>query len=124
MRKTKSPQAQQVYRAETLSESDFASLVEKKGKKDARITMNGFISTSRDKGVALDYAKKKRCDKNSKVIIYEITIDPRRPSVSYANIEHISFHPNEKEILFNMGSIFQIDDVVNDLTRPDDIPCS
>ena len=91
-----------------------------KGDKGLQISMNGFISTSRNEKISLEYAsnKLKKCGENDVVIMYEVTIDPKIPSVSYADIAQTSFHPEEEEILFNMGSTFQIDDIVPDRTNP------
>ena len=123
-----------VYRADQLSKDDFQKIeddfkklkpsVETKnstGEESFPISMNGFISTSSDVKVCVNYVKhklKKHGDEYV-MVMYEITIDPKIPSVSYADLHKISFHPDEKEILFNIGSTFQIDDIVPD-PRTDD----
>jgi tetratricopeptide (TPR) repeat protein len=109
-----------VYRADKLSEPDFRIIEQSKEQKDATITINGFISTSRSEAISLEYAAAKLKKRgNDIVIMYEITIDPAIPCSAYADIESISFHPREQEVLFNMGSTFQIDDIVNDSSNPE-----
>ena len=104
-----------VYRADRLSNRDFLILKDSMKEKDAMITINGFISTSRDEKISLEYAEAKLKKKSDDVVImYEITIDPAIPCSSYADIESISFHPREREVLFNIGSTFQIDGIQND----------
>ncbi|CAF0941147.1 unnamed protein product [Rotaria sordida] len=114
-------QKQIVYRADKLSVTDFEIIKQSTTQKDARITINGFISTSRNEKISLEYAadklKKKRA--NDIVIMYEITIDPALPCSAYADIQSISFHPREEEVLFNMGSTFQIDSLGDDPNNPD-----
>ena len=103
-----------VYRADRLSSSDFRILEQSKKQKDAPITINGFISTSKSEKISLEYAKKKLTTPGDDVVImYEITIDPAIPCSAYADIESISFHPREQEVLFTMGSTFQIDGIEN-----------
>jgi len=109
-----------VYRADKLSRPDFSILEESKEQKDATITINGFISTSKSEKISLEYAAGKlKKQGNDVVIMYEITIDPAIQCSAYADIESISFHPREREVLFNMGSTFQIDGIENDQSNPD-----
>ena len=108
-----------VYRADKLNAGDFDMLVQSKEQKDATITINGFISTSRNEKISLEYAEAKLKKRGKDIVImYEITIDPAIPCSAYADIESISFHPREEEVLFNMGSTFQIDDIVDDTSNP------
>jgi Tfp pilus assembly protein PilF len=107
-----------VYRADKLSRPDFNILEQSKEQKDATITINGFISTSKNEGISLEYAAAKLKKQGDDVVImYEITIDPAIACSSYADIECISFHPREEEVLFNMGSTFQIDGIEDDPTN-------
>jgi hypothetical protein len=109
-----------VYRADKLSESDFKIIEKSIEEKDATITINGFISTSKSEVISLEYAAAKLKKRGQDVVImYEITIDPATPCSACADIESISFHPREQEILFNMGSTFQIDGIENDLSNPE-----
>ncbi|CAF1053788.1 unnamed protein product [Rotaria sordida] len=113
-------QKQRVYRADKLSAVDFKTIQESITQKDARIAINGFISTSRNEKISLEYAANKLKKRNEDVVImYEITIDPSIPCSAYADIQSISFHPREEEILFNMGSTFQIDSIEDDQANPE-----
>ena len=116
----KSSQKLIVYRADKLSKPDFSIMEQSKEQKDATITINGFISTSRSEAISLEYAEAKLKKRgNDVVIMYEITIDPSIPCSAYADIESISFHPREQEVLFTMGSTFQIDGIENDPKNPE-----
>ncbi|CAF1087709.1 unnamed protein product [Didymodactylos carnosus] len=85
-----------VYRGDKLSRPDFSITEQSKEQEDATITINGFISTSRDEKISLEYAEAKlRKRGNDVVIMYEITIDPATPCSAFADIESISFHPRE-----------------------------
>ena len=112
---SKSSEKRKLYRADKVSEENFKSMQDSLAQKKASITINGFISTSKNEKISLEYAAGK-LGKGGKyvVIMYEITVDPTIPCSAHADIESISFHPREEEVLFNMGSTFQIDDIQDD----------
>ena len=113
-------QKQLVYRADKLSKGDLDIIKKSIDDKNARISINGFISTSKNEKISLEYAEAKLKKRgNDIVIMYEITIDPAIPCSSYADIQSISFHPREEEVLFNMGSSFQIDSIDPDPSNSD-----
>ncbi|CAF4949745.1 unnamed protein product [Rotaria sp. Silwood1] len=71
--------------------------------------------TNLDEGISLEYANQKlKHGGDFVVVMYEITIDPAIPCSAFADIESISFHPREREVLFSMGSTFRVDDVDKD----------
>ena len=111
---SKVSQKRLVYRADKLSADDFKSMQQSLEQKNASITINGFISTSKSEKISLEYAANKLKSGKDVVIMYEITIDPAIPCSAHADIESISFHPREEEVLFNMGSTFQIDNIGED----------
>jgi hypothetical protein len=107
-----------VYRADKLSRPNFSILEQSKEQKDTTIIINGFVSTSRNEPICLEYAEVKLKKRgNDVVIMYEITIDPTIPCSAYADIESILFHLQERGVLFNMGSILQIDGIKNDPSK-------
>ena len=113
-----------VFRADKISDREFDSikkLIKEKDSEDKTnfkepiIAINGFISTSKDEEISRQYAEKKlKKHGNDVVVLYEITIDPTIPCSAYAEIESISFCLREQEVLFTMGSTFQVVDINDD----------
>ncbi|CAF4925086.1 unnamed protein product [Rotaria sp. Silwood1] len=64
--------------------------------------------TNLDEGISLEYANQKlKHGGDFVVVMYEITIDPAIPCSAFADIESISFHPREREVLFKSKSAQQ-----------------
>ena len=101
---SKSSEKRKLYRADKVSAENFKSMQDSLAQKKASITINGFISTSKNEQISREYAAKK-LEKRGKdvVIMYEITIDPAVPCSAHADIESISFHPREEEIPLQHG---------------------
>ena len=95
-----------VYRGQGVSKMDFEKLEKSQG---GLLAFNSFISTSREKETAMYFAKKASLDKGKVAILFVMTIDPTKISTPFANVEGISYHHNEAEILFSMHSVFRID---------------
>ncbi|CAF3745670.1 unnamed protein product [Rotaria sp. Silwood1] len=80
------------------------------------ISPNGFFSTSKDLDVALIYASDDNDELES--ILFDITIDRAKlkntSKIVVADIEHFSRSPDEKEVLFGIGTICKIDDIFQD----------
>ena len=80
------------------------------------ISMNSFVSTSRNKNVActfLSYVTLPPAETTR--VLFEITIDSkivREISVPFADIKSLSFYRNEEEILLGIGSVFRANNVV------------
>jgi tetratricopeptide (TPR) repeat protein len=79
------------------------------------ISPNGFFSTSEDLNVALIFAG----DDESKSVLFEISIDQTirkaRSVISAAGIERYSRFPDEKEVIFSLGTTFKLNNVFYDL---------
>ncbi|CAF4920495.1 unnamed protein product [Rotaria sp. Silwood1] len=76
------------------------------------LSFNNFLSTSTEKSISLIFANSSRSDSNLVQILFEIEINTRTSSVSFASLDHISFYGNnEKEIFFSMHTIFRIDEI-------------
>ncbi|CAF1156111.1 unnamed protein product [Adineta steineri] len=92
-----------VYRSQLMAHDEFKRLKSSLGQ---FITINGFFSTTLDSNLALLYFDNNTDD--SERILFEIDADPRLNSDKpFANIK--SYGSNkEDEILFMIGSIFQI----------------
>jgi tetratricopeptide (TPR) repeat protein len=97
-----------------MSKEDFEKIKYGSG---ILISTNGFLSTSRDLHVALSYIAGNNNTDNNVSVLFEITADPQLESISFADIEKYSRMKNEKEILFNLGSVFIIIQVQYDSIR-------
>ena len=69
------------------------------------------MSTSSEKEVANSYAESNQDDPNLRGDLFQITVDPSTPSISFSDINDISHYTSEAEILFSMHSIFRVGQV-------------
>lgn len=99
-----------VYRSYLLSNDEFDLFKESVGE---YMSINTFFSTYLDRKDALSYLNDYEYDNNSMIkVLFSINIDSRLIKVKpYANITIHSQTTNEEEILFSLGSIFQIDKI-------------
>ncbi|CAF0977611.1 unnamed protein product [Didymodactylos carnosus] len=78
------------------------------------IYMNTFLSTTTDRDVGLIYAG---ADGNKHPylvsVIFKIEIDTSIISKPFTNINEFSYHKDENEVLFALGSVFKIKSVKN-----------
>ena len=72
------------------------------------ISMNGFFSTSRDAEQANRYATKKSQRSEVVGVILEIDGDITLDKMVFADIARYSAYPEEKEVLFDLATIFKI----------------
>ncbi|CAF1076505.1 unnamed protein product [Didymodactylos carnosus] len=98
-----------LYRADKVNKSSFEKMEQKQ--KGQLITMNGFVSTTTDISIAEGYARNQFVPPGAISVLFEIKYNPKKQCTAFADIEDISFHPEEKEVLFSMGSAFAIDRV-------------
>ncbi|CAF3694075.1 unnamed protein product [Rotaria sp. Silwood1] len=96
-----------VYRGMCISIKDLQRIRDISG--NSLLSTNGFFSTSLMRDIALAYANKKY--DTMKVtfcrVLFEINIDIVNSPVIFADVSHVSKFPDEKEILFDIGTIFQ-----------------
>ena len=74
------------------------------------ITMNGFCSTSRNRDLAVKFAKN---------VLFDIEIDLKKyPGLIFADISSSSQFQEEEEVLFDLVTVFRIEKVIfcNELT--------
>ena len=65
--------------------------------------MNGFCATSRDKQMALQFAQN---------VLFDIEVDPKKhPGLIFADISQTSQFEEEKEVLFDLSTVFRIEKV-------------
>jgi len=82
------------------------------------ISTNGFFSTSRDRTVAEGFLGGAKDTDNFKVVIFEITVDGvNLQNTVFVDIQKHSVpqeRKDEKEVLFNIGSVFKVLSVTYD----------
>ncbi|CAF0782073.1 unnamed protein product [Rotaria sordida] len=81
------------------------------------ISMNSFLSTSKDRDVARMFAESSTDpnDNTHKRILFEIHATTRRIDAKpFAEISHFGSYTDEKEILFMLGSVFKLQNIVYD----------
>lgn len=99
-----------VYRGTKLSVNELNKLQDNKGK---LISMNGFLSTSRHRSPALNFAMTgtKLTDVVSVLFEIECKIQELGESVIFADISKFSAFPNEAEVLFDLGTAFLLESI-------------
>jgi tetratricopeptide (TPR) repeat protein len=82
------------------------------------ISFNGFLSASCDEHIALIFAGVHTVPMRNNLhsLLLEIHIDMSLSDVIAADVSHLSEHPEEQEILFDMGTTFRVDSVTHDPT--------
>ncbi len=102
-----------VYRGLTMSLVNVAQLQANVGN---LVAPNGFLSTSRNREIAMKYARKQGIlgqDDNFCNVLLEIEIGKDvSPSCIFADVAHVSAFPEEREILFSIGTIFRVNEVI------------
>ncbi|CAF2792622.1 unnamed protein product [Rotaria sp. Silwood2] len=94
------------YRSQSISEDEFRGLSNSIGK---LISMSSFFSTTLDAKKALDFVDPAD---DLRQIFFEIDADPRIKGVKpFAEVTAQSAHPEEREVLMSVGSIYRILDV-------------
>jgi tetratricopeptide (TPR) repeat protein len=78
------------------------------------LSMNSFLSTSRNRSIALEFVTDFRRKNNMQPIIFEIKIDPRLRTKAFADINKISYFEEENEVLIMIGALFRIEKVTKD----------
>ncbi|CAF0970745.1 unnamed protein product [Adineta ricciae] len=108
-----------VYRGQShLPVSELSKIRDNKG---GLISTNGFLSTSKLINVALNFIISAENTEEFRVVLFEIEVEPfSRNSCIFADIHDYSKH-GEHEILFNIGSTFEIINVKDEInTSPFD----
>ncbi|CAF1280748.1 unnamed protein product [Adineta ricciae] len=99
------------YRYQLMSTNEIENL-----KKRTRLFLaaNSLFSTTLDRQVAmfmLESLSSARHEKELESVLFLIELDVRMTSRPYANISHLSNFPEESEVLFSIGTEFEIIDV-------------
>ncbi|CAF1429434.1 unnamed protein product [Adineta steineri] len=94
-----------VYRGQGLIKSDFEKLQKAKG---GLMSFNNFLSTSKDKEVSCDFARRASSKHDMVGILFIMSIDPSMKSTPFAFIKEESYFKEEDEILFSMHTVFRV----------------
>ena len=97
-----------VYRGQGLSVTDFEKLKKNKG---GLMSFNSFLSTSKERSVALLFADSVTSNTNMVGILFTMTIDSKITSMPFSNIDNLSNFEQEVEVLFSMHTVFRIDHI-------------
>jgi NAD:arginine ADP-ribosyltransferase len=100
-----------VYRGQFVSNNELQLMLENVGE---FISMNSFLSTSRQRETAMSFLQSNVTGSNNQCVVFEITIDPRSPTKSYADIKEYSSFPTEDEVLIIFGALFRIESITKD----------
>jgi hypothetical protein len=89
-----------VYRGQILSMDEIEQL---RANVNKLITMNGFCSTSRNRQMAVKFAKN---------VLFDIEVDLRKhPALIFADVSSTSQFEEEEEVLFDLVTVFRIEKV-------------
>lgn len=102
------------YRGLKLHRSEIYRLRQNIGKE---VATNGYYSTSASREIAYSFATKPDSRQDVERVLLEIDVDLMERSTPLADIALLSCFPYEKEVLFDLGACFRIDDVRYDETE-------
>ncbi len=75
------------------------------------ISLNGFVSTTRSKDIAIDFIRN-RWQEDFEPVIFRIDVDmTSEHSVAFADVSKLSKFPEEEEVLLSIGSVFLVKSV-------------
>ncbi|CAF1450718.1 unnamed protein product, partial [Rotaria sordida] len=95
-----------LYRGQKMEEEELKNL---KQNEHNLISTNGFLSTSRSKQLAIKFATKSTTRTNVFPVLYEIECNIQKTeSIIFADIAQFSDYADELEVLFDLGSTFEI----------------
>ncbi|CAM4830231.1 unnamed protein product [Rotaria magnacalcarata] len=97
-----------LYRGQLMEKREHYQMLANKNK---LISTNGFISTTLIRNEAIQFALDKAQQSDLIPVLFEIKASPDLQCTKFADISALSAFPDEKEILFNLGAAFQIDDI-------------
>lgn len=110
-----SKQMLKLYRAQIISKDELENL---KNSVNQFISTNPFFSTTSNYQKALSFFKGSKTTATTEKILYEIKANPNVGKTKpFANISQQSQYQKEEEVLFMIGSIFQLTNISFDETN-------
>jgi tetratricopeptide (TPR) repeat protein len=100
-----------VYRGQAIGVDELELMKNNVGE---FLSMNSFLSTSRNRSTAAHFARMISTNDGNQSILFEIEIDPRLKTKACADINQISYYQNEDEVLIMLGALFRIESMVED----------
>ncbi|CAF1679201.1 unnamed protein product, partial [Rotaria sp. Silwood1] len=99
-----------VYRGVKIDHEEFNKIKENQGK---LISLNGYVSTSREKLLALHFATKSTKRMDVIPVLFHIQCDIKQidKNIIFADIVQFSDHPKEQEVLFDLNTCFKIESI-------------
>jgi tetratricopeptide (TPR) repeat protein len=95
-----------VYRAQRMSKDEIKMLQKSFGE---YVSMNSFLSTSIDREQARSFFSFDSLPDDVEEVFFKIDADPHLDNIKpFGNITSVSYFPDEGEVLFMIGSIFQV----------------
>ena len=101
----------QVYRGQLISMKELELMQNNIGE---FLSMNSFLSTSRNRLTAIDFARISRKRDNMRPIVFEIKINPKLRTKAFADVNKSSFYEDEDEVLIMLGALFRIEKIYED----------
>ena len=101
-----------VYRSQLMSSDELDTLRQYIGQ---FISVNSFLSTSNERSVAVFYMGDTTKVTNLERVLFEIDADPKVATAKpFADISSHSSFVDESEVLFMLGSIFRLNDIIRE----------
>ncbi|CAF1604881.1 unnamed protein product [Adineta ricciae] len=103
-----------LYRGQILFNEEFQKINNNIG---SLISVNTFFSTTKDIEIAKRFVELESCTEEADKtgVLFYIRIDTlHSKTIIFADIEENSLIPDEKEVLFDIGSVFEIENVTYD----------
>ncbi|CAF1316803.1 unnamed protein product [Rotaria sordida] len=104
-----------VYRGQLLGKHEFNSI---RSSELSYVVMKSFLSTSKNRVKALEFAKQTPPSDILEVLMLEIEVDTKLRQIKpFADISYLSDFKEEEEILFSLGCLFKVKEVVRDVNE-------
>ncbi|CAF0937701.1 unnamed protein product [Adineta ricciae] len=95
----------QLFRGQVITKREHEQILKSK---DKLISTNSFFSTSTNRDKAIEFVEGNSHRAGLMPILFKITAPPNLKQTKFADVRHISAHPEEEEVLFNLGAVFKI----------------
>ena len=98
-----------VYRGQFISKYE----IEKLNNIDCRIpfVINSFLSATADRDVSVLFLDSSNQEDEMACVLFEIEISFDKPCRPFADVTHLSHVPDEHEVLFSIGTLFELQDI-------------
>ncbi|CAF3382494.1 unnamed protein product [Rotaria socialis] len=98
-----------VYRGQIISTDEFDRMRSSIGE---FISINSFFSTSRNRKQAIGFISSEKPIDDIRPILFDIRIDIHLSAKPFADVTKLSYFQEEQEIIFMLGSVFRISNII------------